>query len=176
MNNHCAFNVSVHKIVNSKTKRMSNLNQIMFELKKNLQIMDDLDPDDIQKNLQNFQIDGKLSCPIQFSLEQEESTIAKQLIECGCYDDQFQNEKSETTLMTAILFGETKIGLKLIETELSLLKKTGCKIKIFNGGINIKGVKKIRNINLITGEYPKFATDLQNIFMVCCARLMVDQR
>ena len=57
---------------------------------------------------------------------------------------------------------------KLIRSELNLLKKTGAKIKILKNKINIKGPKKIKNINNIkTKEYPlALATDLQAQFMV----------
>ena len=56
---------------------------------------------------------------------------------------------------------------KFIQTELNLLKKAGAKIKTFKNEIHIKGPKKIKNIrNIITKEYPNFATDLQAIFMV----------
>ncbi len=57
---------------------------------------------------------------------------------------------------------------KLIRSELNLLKKTGAKIKILKNEINIKGPKKIKNINNIkTKEYPlALATDLQAQFMV----------
>lgn len=56
---------------------------------------------------------------------------------------------------------------KLIQTEINLLKKVGAKIKTFGNEIIIQGPKKIINIkNLITGEYPKFPTDLQAQFMV----------
>ena len=55
----------------------------------------------------------------------------------------------------------------LIKTELSLLKKTGSKIKIFKNKIYIKGSKKIKTIKSIrTKEYEGFPTDLQPQFMV----------
>ena len=55
----------------------------------------------------------------------------------------------------------------MIKTELSLLKKTGSKIKIFKNKIYIKGSKKIKTIKSIrTKEYEGFPTDLQPQFMV----------
>jgi len=55
----------------------------------------------------------------------------------------------------------------LIQTELSLLKKTGAKIETHKDEIHIKGPKKIRKINhIVTKEYGGFPTDLQPIFMV----------
>ena len=56
---------------------------------------------------------------------------------------------------------------KLIQTELTLLKKTGAIIKTSKNEIHIKGPKKIKSINNITTkEYPGFPTDLQAQFMV----------
>ncbi len=55
----------------------------------------------------------------------------------------------------------------IIKTELSLLKKVGANIKIYKNEINIKGPKKLKNLNnIITKEYPNFPTDLQAQFMV----------
>ena len=55
---------------------------------------------------------------------------------------------------------------KLINTELSLLKKIGAKIKNFKNEIHIKGPKKIKNIKFLkTKEYDGFPTDLQAQFM-----------
>ncbi len=55
----------------------------------------------------------------------------------------------------------------LIQTELSLLKKIGSKIKTFKNEIYIKGPNKIKKINsIVTKEYPNFPTDLQAQFMV----------
>ena len=56
---------------------------------------------------------------------------------------------------------------KIINTELSLLRKTGAKIKTIKNEIHIKGLKKIKSIsNIQTKEYPNFPTDLQAQFMV----------
>ncbi len=56
---------------------------------------------------------------------------------------------------------------KIIQTELNLLKKVGAKIKTSKNKIQIKGPKKIKNLNNIaTKEYPNFPTDLQAQFMV----------
>ena len=56
---------------------------------------------------------------------------------------------------------------KLIQTELSFLKKVGASVKTFKNEIQIKGPKQIKSINNIsTKEYPGFPTDLQAQFMV----------
>ena len=55
----------------------------------------------------------------------------------------------------------------LIQTELSLLKKTGAKIKTIKDEIHIKGPQKIKKIShLATKEYGGFPTDLAPQFMV----------
>ena len=72
-------------------------------------------------------------------------------------------------VLSALTGGHLKIkgfDPKLIKTEIEILKKAGCKIKLFDKAAIVEGGKKIKNINITTGEYPNFATDLQNIFMV----------
>ena len=56
----------------------------------------------------------------------------------------------------------------IINAELEILKKIGAIVKISNNMIEIKGPKKIKNINYIkTREYPNaLATDMQAQFMV----------
>jgi len=59
------------------------------------------------------------------------------------------------------------VNPNIIQTELSLLKKIGAKIKTKKNEIHIKGPKKIKSLNnIITKEYPNFPTDLQAQFMV----------
>ncbi len=59
------------------------------------------------------------------------------------------------------------INSKIIQTELSLLKKAGAKIKIEKDKIFIKGPHKIKSIkNIKTKEWPGVATDMQSQFMV----------
>jgi UDP-N-acetylglucosamine 1-carboxyvinyltransferase len=100
----------------------------------------------------NIQVDGvKFLNSISYS-------VMGDRIECGTY-----------AVLSALTEGNLRIkgfDPRLIKTEISLLKKAGCKIKLSHNSLCVKGVKKIKSINLITGEYPNFATDLQNIFMV----------
>ena len=83
------------------------------------------------------------------------------------------SDRIETgTFLIAATLTEGNLKIKnfnpnFIQTEINLLKKVGAKIKTFGNEIIIKGPKKIINIkNLMTGEYPKFPTDLQAQFMV----------
>ena len=59
------------------------------------------------------------------------------------------------------------VNPNIIQTELSLLKKIGAKIKTKKNEIHIKGPKKKKSLNnIITKENPNFPTDLQAQFMV----------
>jgi UDP-N-acetylglucosamine 1-carboxyvinyltransferase len=83
------------------------------------------------------------------------------------------SDRTETgTFLIAATLTEGNLKIKnfnpnFIQTEINLLKKVGAKIKTFGNEIIVQGPKKINNIrSLITGEYPKFPTDLQAQFMV----------
>lgn len=100
----------------------------------------------------NIQVDGVRS------LNSVSYSVMGDRIEFGTY-----------AVLSALTEGNLKIkgfDPRLIKTEIEVLKKAGCKIKLFDKAMIVKGAKKIKNINLTTGEYPNFATDLQNIFMV----------
>ena len=58
------------------------------------------------------------------------------------------------------------IDPKIINTEISVLKKVGAKIVQKKNEIIIKGNKKINSINIKTSPYPGFPTDLQAQMMV----------
>ncbi len=93
------------------------------------------------------------------SLKSIKYSVMGDRIECGTF-----------CVAASLSEGSLKIkgfNPKLINTELSLLKKIGSKIIIKNNEINIKGSKIIKSINnLKTKEYPSFPTDLQAAFMV----------
>ena len=59
-----------------------------------------------------------------------------------------------------------KINPKIIQSELSILKKIGVQIKKKKNSIIIKKAKKFKKINIITKPYPGFPTDLQAQLMV----------
>ena len=60
----------------------------------------------------------------------------------------------------------TGIDPKIINTEISILKKTGAKIIQKKNEILIQGTKKIKSVNIKTSPYPGFPTDLQAQMMV----------
>ena len=59
---------------------------------------------------------------------------------------------------------------KLIQAELNALSKIGASIKSKDKEIEIYGKNKLRNINLITKEYPFFPTDMQAQFCVLLSK------
>ena len=93
------------------------------------------------------------------SLNQTEYSVMADRIETGTF-----------CVAAALSKGDLEIqnlNPKIISTELSLLKKTGAKIKTSENHIQIKGPDKIRPLkNIKTKEYPSFPTDLQAQFMV----------
>ena len=52
-----------------------------------------------------------------------------------------------------------KINPKYLYTELQVLKKIGCNLKIKKSSIEIDVKKKLKPIKIITGPFPKFCTD-----------------
>ena len=97
------------------------------------------------------------------SLNQTEYSVMADRIETGTF-----------CVAAAISKGDLEIqnlNPKIISTELSLLKKTGAKIRTTENKILIKGPEKIKPIkNIKTKEYPSFPTDLQAQFMVLLCR------
>jgi len=55
---------------------------------------------------------------------------------------------------------------KIIQTEISTLKKIGAKIYVKKNEVHILGNKKIKSMNIKTAPYPGFPTDLQAQIMV----------
>ena len=60
----------------------------------------------------------------------------------------------------------TNIQPKIIKTEIDILKKVGAIIKTKKNELRILGIRKNKNIKLITSPYPGFPTDLQAQLMV----------
>ncbi len=104
---------------------------------------------------------GKRTCQIigVNSLKKTEYTVMPDRIEVGTF-----------CVAATIAKGNLLIknfNPKIIQTELNLLKRAGAKIKLFENKISIKGPQKIKSTkNIVTKEYPNFATDLQAQFMV----------
>ncbi len=79
-------------------------------------------------------------------------------------------ELSTWAVLATLTEGKLKIvgfnNIKLLKTELDLLRKIGASIKYKNNEIIIQGKKKLKSINISTKEYPGFPTDLACIFGV----------
>ena len=79
-----------------------------------------------------------------------------------------------TYMIAAALIGKkiifTKIDPRVIQNELSVLKKMGVKLKIQKSTIEIFRSNNIKKINLSTKPYPGFPTDLQAQLMVLMTR------
>ena len=73
-------------------------------------------------------------------------------------------------VLTVLTGGKLKIGgfknIKLLKTELDLLKKIGASIKYKEGKLEIKSKSKLKSVNLETKEYPGFSSDAGPLFGV----------
>jgi len=93
------------------------------------------------------------------SLKQTDYTVMADRIEAGTFCVAATLTKGDLEIKN--------VNPEIIKTELTLLKKSGAKIKIDNNKILIKGPKKIKPIkNIKTKEWPGVATDMQSQLMV----------
>jgi len=124
------------------------------------------------KDLVNFL--NKMGCKIQWIGKRKVKIEGVKNFKDVNYTIMFDRIEAGTMMVAAALKeGELRIcGVKpnIIKTEIDVLKKIGAKIKIKSDEIEIKGSKKIKNINLKTAPYPGFPTDLQAQLMVLMCR------
>ncbi len=75
-----------------------------------------------------------------------------------------------TYMIAAALVGKkiifNKVDSKVIQNEISVLRKMGVKLKVFKSSIEILKSNSIKRISLSTKPYPGFPTDLQAQLMV----------
>ena len=120
------------------------------------------------KDLVNFL--NKMGCKITWSGKRQVKIIGVKKFKEVTYKIMFDRIEAGTMLIAAAMnegnLKITEIKPNIIKTEISILKKIGAKIKILNNKIEIRGSKKIKNINLITSPFPGFPTDLQAQMMV----------
>ena len=116
----------------------------------------------------NFLI--KLGCKIKWIAKRSLKILGVSELNQISYTVMFDRIEAGTYLIAgALTEGNLKIiGIdpKIIGTEINILKKIGAKITKGKNEINIKGGKKIKNINIKTAPYPGFPTDLQAQIMV----------
>jgi len=120
------------------------------------------------KDLVNFLI--KMGCNIKWTAKRTVKIEGVNSLKEISYQIMPDRIEAGTYLVAAALTeGDLKItGIdsKIINTEISILKKIGAKIIEKKNIILIKGSKKIKSINIKTSPYPGFPTDLQAQIMV----------
>ncbi len=120
------------------------------------------------KDLVNFL--NKMGCKITWIGRRKVKIIGVKKFKEVTYKVMFDRIEAGTMLIAAAMnegnLKITEIKPNIIKKEISILKKIGAKIKIIDNKIEIKGSKKIKNINLTTSPFPGFPTDLQAQMMV----------
>ena len=120
------------------------------------------------KDLVNFL--NKMGCNIKWISKRKIAICGVDKVKELTYQVMSDRIEAGTYLIAgALTEGNLKIiGIdpKIIGTEINILKKIGAKITKGKNEINIKGGKKIKNINIKTAPYPGFPTDLQAQIMV----------
>ena len=80
-------------------------------------------------------------------------------------------------VLATLTAGKLKIvgfnNIKLLKTELDLLRKIGASIKYKNNEIIIQGKKRLKSINLETKEYPGFSSDAGPLFGVLLCLIII---
>ena len=111
-----------------------------------------------------------MGCKIAWSGKRQVKIIGVKKFKEVNYKVMFDRIEAGTMLIAAAMnegnLKITEVKPNIIKKEISILKKIGAKIKILNDKIEIKGSKKIKNINLTTSPFPGFPTDLQAQMMV----------
>ena len=113
---------------------------------------------------------NNMGCNIVWSGKRQVKIIGVKNFKEVNYKVMFDRIEAGTMLIAAAMnegsLKITEIKPNIIKTEIGILKKIGAKIKIQNDKIEIKGSKKIKNINITTAPFPGFPTDLQAQMMV----------
>ena len=120
------------------------------------------------KDLVNFLI--KAGCNIKWVAKRSLKIIGVKEINEIKYSVMFDRIEAGTYLVAAAATeGNLKIKNlipNIIQTEISILKKIGAKIKVKKNEIHIIGNKKIKSINIKTAPFPGVASDIQAQMMV----------
>ncbi len=120
------------------------------------------------KDLVNFL--KKMGCNLKWIGNRTIKIIGTNKVNETSYSIMFDRIEAGTYLIAAAATeGNIKIKNvipKIIQTEISILRKIGAKITVKKNEIHIIGNKKIKNMNIKTAPYPGFPTDLQAQIMV----------
>ena len=124
------------------------------------------------KDLINFL--RKMGCSIKWAGQRTLKIIGVRELKNLKYQIMFDRIEAGTYMIASAITGGniriTNINPKIVNTEISVLKKIGSKIKITGREVRVIGSKKIKNIKLKTSPYPGFPTDLQAQLMVLLCR------
>ncbi len=120
------------------------------------------------KDLVNFL--KSMGCNIKWTSKRSVKIEGVSKVKETTYPVMFDRIEAGTYLVAAaVTEGNLKIKNivpKIIQTEISTLKKIGAKIYVKKNEVHILGNKKIKSMNIKTAPYPGFPTDLQAQIMV----------
>ena len=120
------------------------------------------------KDLVNFL--KSMGCNIKWISKRSVKIEGVSKVKETTYSVMFDRIEAGTYLVAAaVTEGNLKIKNivpKIIQTEISTLKKIGAKINVKKNEVHILGNKKIKSMNIKTAPYPGFPTDLQAQIMV----------
>ncbi|MDA7557177.1 UDP-N-acetylglucosamine 1-carboxyvinyltransferase [Candidatus Pelagibacter sp.] len=120
------------------------------------------------KDLVNFL--KSMGCNIKWVSKRSVKIEGVSKVKETTYPVMFDRIEAGTYLVAAaVTEGNLKIKNivpKIIQTEISTLKKIGAKINVKKNEVHILGNKKIKSMNIKTAPYPGFPTDLQAQIMV----------
>ena len=120
------------------------------------------------KDLVNFL--KSMGCNIKWISKRSVKIEGVSKVKETTYPVMFDRIEAGTYLVAAaVTEGNLKIKNivpKIIQTEISTLKKIGAKINVKKNEVHILGNKKIKSMNIKTAPYPGFPTDLQAQIMV----------
>jgi len=120
------------------------------------------------KDLVNFL--KSMGCNIKWISKRSVKIEGVSKVKETTYPVMFDRIEAGTYLVAAaVTEGNLKIKNivpKIIQTEISTLKKIGAKINVKKNEVHIVGNKKIKSMNIKTAPYPGFPTDLQAQIMV----------
>ena len=123
------------------------------------------------KDLVNFL--KSMGCNIKWISKRSVKIEGVSKVKETTYPVMFDRIEAGTYLVAAaVTEGNLKIKNivpKIIQTEISTLKKIGAKINVKKNEVHILGNKKIKSMNIKTAPYPGFPTDLQaQIIVLLC--------
>ena len=116
----------------------------------------------------------KMGCKIKWTGKRKLEIIGVKKLKSVKYKVMFDRIEAGTFAIASILTKGNiiiqNVDYKIIRTELNILRKMGAKIFCYKKKLIIKPCNVIKNINIKTGPYPGFPTDLQAQIMVLMSK------